>query len=132
MGNLVSDAETRYTQSAQPVTSFRIACNERYFSGGEQRERVEYVNCVIWGKRGEALSKAECLSKGQGLFVEGRLQTRSYEVEGVKKFVTEVVIGTKDSDLQLLGRRGSQMKSSPVQDAPAPRDADSQPEDFSD
>lgn len=129
-GNLVANAEIRYTQSNQPVTSFRLACNERFYSNGEQRERTEYVNCVLWGKRGPAMVAAGLLNKGQGLLVEGRLQSRSYphktatmpDGTPVKMYVTEVVIGNTDGALQLIGRGGSQTQ--PQDDVPPPRDED--------
>ena len=126
MGNLTKNAEVRYTQSGQAVTSFRIACNEKYFAGGEQKERTEFINVIIWGKRGQAMSKAGLLNKGQGLFIEGRLQTRSYphaEHEGVKMYVTEVVTNVGDGAIQLLGR-GSGSQAQPPEDVPPPSDDD--------
>lgn len=124
MGNLVANAETRYTQSGQPVTSARIACNERYYSNGQNKERTEFVNLVMWGKRGEALNNKECLQKGQSLFVSGRLQTRSWEAQdGSKRYTTEIVVGNRDEDFQLLARRGSQVSAQP-NDVPPHSDED--------
>ena len=134
MGNLTKHAEVRHTQAGQPVTSLRIACNERYYAAGENRERVEYVNCVIWGKRGEAMVGKELLLKGQGLFIQGRLQTRQYKDQtGADRWTTEVVVGVKDEDLQLIGggARGSQTSAAPP-DAPPPSEADAPGDDFAD
>ena len=123
MGNLVANSETRYTQTGQAVTSMRIACNERYYSNGETKERTEFINLVLWGKRGEALNKAEALQKGQSLYVEGRLQTRSWKAQdGSNRYTTEVVVGNRDQDLQLLARRGSQVAAPPT--APPSTDED--------
>jgi len=128
MGNLVANADTRYTQTGQPVTSMRIACNERYYSNGETKERTEFVSLVLWGKRGEALNRAEALQKGQSLFIQGRLQTRSWKAQdGTNRYTTEVVVGNRDQDLQLVARRGSQVN--PPQDVPPPSDTDAPAEE---
>lgn len=130
IGNLVANAEVRYTQTNQPVTSCRLACTETYFSRGEKKERTEFVNAVIWGKRGQALVKANCLNKGQSLYVEGHLQTRSWDDQkGNKRYTTEVVVGLSDQALQLLGRR-REAQNTPQDDAPPPSDADVPAEDF--
>jgi len=112
IGNLVANAVTRLTQTGTPVTSFRIACNERFYSNDKQQERVEFVSLVMWGKRGQALCKY--LLKGQQVFVQGRLQSRSYTgQDGVTRYVTEVVVGPSDADFQLLGRPGGQQSPPP-------------------
>ncbi len=124
IGNLVARADLRYTQSSQPVTSFRVAANETYFSGGEKKKRVEYISCVLWGKRGEALSRKECLEQGQSLYVSGRLQTRKWtDKDNNVRYTTEVVVGNNDSDLLLLGRR-TQSGGNQQEEAPAPTDED--------
>jgi len=129
MGNLVADAEVRYTQTGQPVTSCRIACNERFFSNNTQQERTEFFNLVMWGRRGPGLVKAGALGKGQALYVQGRLQNRSFTgQDGNTRYVTEVVVGPTDADFQLLGRRGTQSQGAPPPDAPPPADADAPPD----
>jgi len=128
MGNLVADAELRYTQTGKAVTSFRIGVNETYFSNGEKKERASFHNIVLWGKRGEGLTKAEALKKGQSIYVVGRTQHRAWEnQEGVTKYMTEVVVGNNSEDLQLLARRGSQVPANP----PPHSDEDAPGEDFS-
>jgi single-strand DNA-binding protein len=133
IGRLTHDAEVRHTQSGTPVTTARLAVNERFYSKGEVREDVTFINCVIWGKRGSAMSGKELLQKGQALYVEGRLNMRSYENQnGETRYVTEVVVGRDNSSLQLLGSRGGQTPAAQSEpDSPAPRDADT-PDDFSD
>lgn len=90
MGNLTADPELRMTQGGQAVLNFRIACGERYKAGdGEWKERTEFVNCVVWGKRAEALAKL--LGKGHRVLVEGGLRTSSYDDrEGNKRYKTDV------------------------------------------
>ena len=91
VGNLTRDAELRFTKNGSPVASFTLACgSDKYTTkDGEEKEHVAFVNCVAWGKLGEAAGN---LRKGSRCFVEGRLQTRSYEAQdGTKRYVTEVV-----------------------------------------
>lgn len=90
MGNLARDPEVRYTQSGKAVATFTVAASNTYIdSNNETKEQTAFINCVAWGKTGEAVGACK---KGERLFVEGRLQTRSYEdSNGQKKYVTEVV-----------------------------------------
>ena len=90
MGNLTRDPEVRYTQSGKAVANFTVAASNTYLdSEGQTKEQTAFINCVAWGKTGEAVGN---LRKGNRCFVEGRLQTRSYETaDGQKRYVTEVV-----------------------------------------
>lgn len=90
MGNLTKDAEVRYTKSGKAVATFTVAASNTHVTpDGETKEQTAFVNCVAWGKQGEQVGQ---LAKGSKCFVEGRLQTRSYETkDGQKKYVTEVV-----------------------------------------
>jgi single-strand DNA-binding protein len=91
IGNLGQDPELKFTQGGTAILNASIACAESYVDRNKERqERTEWVNLVVWGKRGEALNKI--LSKGSRIFVEGRLQTRSWEAnDGTKHYKTEVV-----------------------------------------
>jgi single-strand DNA-binding protein len=90
LGNLGADPELRMTPSGQAVLKLRLACSETYLDRNKVRqERTEWVSCVVWGPRAEALSKI--LSKGDRIFVEGRLSTSSYEKDGEKRYRTEIV-----------------------------------------
>lgn len=90
LGNLTRDPELRYTSSGKPVATFNVAATNTYIdSNNETKEQTAFINCVAWGKTGEAVGACK---KGERLFVEGRIQTRSYEdSNGQKKYVTEVV-----------------------------------------
>ena len=92
LGNLTRDPEVRYTQSGKAVATFNVAASNTFTSSdGETKEQTAFVNCVAWGKLGESIGN---LRKGNRMFVEGRLQTRSYETQdGQKRYVTEVVAG---------------------------------------
>ncbi len=105
IGRLTRDPEMRYTPSGQPVTSFSIATN-RYASGpdGDRREYTDYHNIVCWniGKRNLAELVAQYLKKGSMVYVEGRIQTRSWEgQDGQKRKATEIVA----NDVQFLDSR---------------------------
>jgi single-strand DNA-binding protein len=121
IGRLTRDPEMRYTPSGQPVTSFSIATN-RYASGpeGDRREFTDYHNVVAWniGKRNLAEQVGQYLHKGSLVYVEGRLQTRSWEgQDGQKRKTTEVVA----NDVQFLEPRGAAAVAShaPGDDLPA-------------
>lgn len=90
MGNLARDPEVRYTQSGKAVATFTVAASNTYIdSNNETKEQTAFVNCVAWGMLAESVGN---LRKGNRAFVEGRLQTRSYETQdGQKRYVTEVV-----------------------------------------
>jgi single-strand DNA-binding protein len=90
LGNLGADPELRVTPGGQAVLKLRLATNESYLDRNNVRqERTEWHRVTIWGKRAEALGKI--LQKGDSLFIEGRLQTSSYEKNGEKRYSTEVV-----------------------------------------
>lgn len=91
LGNLTRDPELRFTKTGRAVATFTVAATNTYIDSAtnETKEQTAFINCVAWGKTGEAVCACK---KGERLFVEGRLQTRSYEdSNGQKKYVTEVV-----------------------------------------
>ncbi|KAF1680737.1 single-stranded DNA-binding protein [Veillonella sp. R32] len=91
LGNLARDPEVRFTKTGRAVATFTVAATNTYFDSitNEQKEQTAFINCVAWGKLGEAAGN---LRKGSRCFVEGRLNTRSYETQdGQKRYVTEVV-----------------------------------------
>lgn len=91
MGNLTKDPELRYTAGGAPVANLRMAINRVYqLQSGEKKEDVCFVTVVVWRKQAEAVG--EHLKKGDPLFVEGRLQSRSWETEDKqKRSIMEVV-----------------------------------------
>ena len=91
LGNLARDPEVRYTQSGRAVATFTVAASNTYVDSAtnETKEQTAFVNCVAWGKTGEAVGNCK---KGERLLVNGRIQTRSYETQdNQKRYVTEVV-----------------------------------------
>ena len=91
IGNLTRDPELRYVPSGTAVATFTIAVNRVYTSqAGEKKEEVSFIRIVVWGRRAEVCG--EYLSKGSPVFVEGRLQSRSWEgQDGQKRSTTEVI-----------------------------------------
>ena len=92
MGNLTKDLDIKYGKNGQPVTNLRLAVNRTYTTqSGEKKEEVCYVTIVVWGKQAESCHTY--LRKGSSVFVEGRLQLRSWDDAETqqKKSVLEVV-----------------------------------------
>lgn len=113
VGNLGKDPELRNTTSGTSVCEFSIATGESWKGkDGQMQERTEWHRIVVWGKLGENCAKF--LSKGRQVFVEGRLQTRSWEdKDGNKRYTTEIVA----RDVQFLGGGGGKSGGS---DGPPP------------
>jgi len=103
IGNLGADPEMRYTSNGTAVANFRIATTERWTNpSGEKDERTEWHRIVAFGRLGEICG--EYLSKGKQVFIEGRLQTRSWEDrDGNKKTTTEIIA----TGMQMLGSAGT-------------------------
>ena len=115
IGRLVKDPELRYTQNGTSVSSFSIANNRTYVSGGEKKEFVSFFNCVAWGKLGELI--VQYCKKGQRIGIEGRLQQRSWEdQDGKKRSAVEVVV----ENVQFLTSREGSFESQEVVQSAAP------------
>jgi single-strand DNA-binding protein len=91
IGNVGRDPEMRYTQGGEPVTTFSLATNRRTRGPDQQwHDETEWHNVVAWSKLAEQCN--EYLTKGRKVYIEGRLQTRSWDgQDGQKKFRTEIV-----------------------------------------
>lgn len=103
VGRLGSDPEVRYTPDGTAVANFSIATSDEWTdkATGEKKERTEWHRVVAWRKLGEICG--EYLSKGRQVYVEGKLQTRSWEKDGVTRYSTEIIA----SDVQFLGGRNA-------------------------
>jgi single-strand DNA-binding protein len=91
LGNLGKDPELSYTQGGTARCKFPLATGETFTNNaGERQERTEWHNIVVWGKQAESAGKY--LQKGRQVFVEGRIQTRSWDDEktGQKRYMTEI------------------------------------------
>jgi len=109
IGNLGSDPEVRDANGA-PVANFSIATSEAWNdkTTGEKKEKTEWHRLVLWRK--DAETAGQYLKKGSQIYVEGKLQTRSYDKDGVKMYTTEVVVHR----MQMLGRAGDGSTQTPA------------------
>lgn len=90
IGNLGADPELKYTPTSRALCNLRIATTEVYKDkGGQRQEKTEWHRVTVWGDQAENCSKY--LSKGRSVYIEGKLQTRSYDKEGQKHYATDVV-----------------------------------------
>jgi single-strand DNA-binding protein len=99
IGNLGADPEIKYTPSGTAVANFSLATHEQWTNkDGEKGERTEWHRIVAWGRLGEICG--EYLKKGSPVYIEGRIQTRSWEDrDGNKRYTTEIVAQA----MQMLG-----------------------------
>ncbi len=102
IGRLGADPQLKYTPSGKANVTFNLATNASWKDQeGNQQERTDWHRVVAWGKLAEVMG--EWLKKGSSVFLEGRLQTRTYDdSNGVKKWITEVVA----TDMEMLGKKG--------------------------
>ena len=104
VGNLGKDPELRYTPSGTAVCTFSLATTDRFKNKqGEQQDRTEWHNIVVWAGLAEICGKY--LTKGKQVYIEGRIQNRSYDDrDGNKRYISEIVA----TEMQMLGRAGEQ------------------------
>ncbi|MWV17528.1 single-stranded DNA-binding protein [Pseudomonas sp. L-22-4S-12] len=118
IGNLGQDPETRYLPNGTAVTTIRLATTDYWKDKqtGQQQERTEWHRVVFFGKLAEIAG--EYLRQGSQCRIVGRLQTRDYEKDGVKRYVTEIIVDGAKGELLLLttpdGARPDRAKSSPA------------------
>ncbi len=89
IGRTTKDIDLRYTESQVAVSRFTLAVNRNYTNQDGEKE-ADFINCVAFRKIAERIK--EFVTKGSQVGIEGRIQTRNYEQDGVKKYVTEVVV----------------------------------------
>lgn len=111
VGSVGQDPETRHLPNGSAVTNFSIATSEVWKdkNSGEKQERTEWSRCVAYQRLAEII--AEYVRKGSKLYVEGKLQTRSWEQDGQKRYATEIIV----SEMQMLDgkKEGGQPESDP-------------------
>jgi single-strand DNA-binding protein len=101
IGNLTKDPELRYTPSGTPVANLRLAINSSFKDqAGQRKEETCFITIVVWSRQAEVCN--QYLKKGRSVFVEGRLISRSWEVEGKTRSVMEV----RADRVQFLGAPG--------------------------
>ena len=115
LGRLGQDPELKYTPSGTAVCNFSLATNEYWIDkAGNKQERTEWHRIVVWGKTGERCN--QYLSKGRQAFVEGQIQTRSWEgQDGQKRYTTEIVA----RNVQFVGGVNEARGAAPSESPPA-------------
>ncbi|MCA9358887.1 single-stranded DNA-binding protein [Candidatus Kaiserbacteria bacterium] len=117
-GNLTRDPELKALPSGIQVCSLSIATNRVYNDrDGKRQELTDFHNVVVFGKQAE--NSAKYLSKGNGVYIEGRIQTRSWEKDGQKQYRTEIV-----ADRVQFGPKNGSASSSGASSAPAASGSD--------
>lgn len=126
IGNLTRDPELRYIPSGSAVTTFTVAMNRVYkLQTGEKKEETTFIKVVVWGRMAEICG--EYLAKGRPVFVEGRLQSRTWDgPDGQKRNATEVIAQT----VQFLGPQGQGGGKSRAAAADAPESPDAPREEM--
>lgn len=106
IGNLGGDPDVRYMPNGNAVANLTIATSERWKDKqtGQQQEKTEWHRVVIFGKIAEVAG--QYLKKGSKVFIEGKLQTREWEKDGVKRYTTEIVVDMGGRMLMLDGHSG--------------------------
>lgn len=114
IGNVGGDPETRYMPNGNAVTNITLATTDSWKDKqtGQLHERTEWSRIVFFGKVAEIAG--EYLRKGSQCYIEGRLQTREWEKDGVKRYTTEIVVDMNGT-LQLLGGKPDSQQSQPRQ-----------------
>ena len=105
IGRATRDPELKTTQNGTAVGSFSIACNRSWTQSGEKKEEVGFFNCTAWSKLAETI--AQYVKKGDKIAVEGRLQQRTWEKDGQKHSVVEIVV----DNVQFLGGKSDSKKA---------------------
>ena len=133
-GNLTRDPELRSLPSGIQVCSFSLATNRVYKDrDGNKQEQADYHNVVVFGRQAE--TSAQYLKKGAGAFVEGRLQTRSWDKDGVKQYRTEIVadrvqFGPRTEGGSSSAPQNDNANAADTQNAPEYPEEDINPEDI--
>ena len=115
-GNLTRDPELKALPSGQQVANFSVATNRSFKNKeGQKQEQVEYHNVVAFGRTAEVIG--QYLKKGRPIFVDGRLQTRTWEKDGVKQYRTEILVENFQFGPSAGGEGGGSRQSSSSESA---------------
>lgn len=103
LGRVGKNPEVRHLDNGNTVANFSLATSETYKDKrtGEKKEETEWHNIVIWGKLSEVVEKY--VKKGDLLYIEGKIKTRTWEKDGVTRYTTEIL----GNNIQMLGSKGS-------------------------
>jgi single-strand DNA-binding protein len=123
VGHLGKDPEVKQLENGTKVATFPLATSESYTKDGNRVENTEWHNITMWNGAAEIAGKY--LTKGKLVYLEGKLRTRSYEVEGVKRYSTEIIV----DNFTMLGKKSDdnqqqQPAAQPAQMSAVPEESD--------
>jgi single-strand DNA-binding protein len=117
VGNLGRDPEIRYMPNGEAVANFSIATTENWKDkSGVKQEKTEWHNIVAYRKLAEIIG--EYVRKGSPIYIEGKLQTRKWEKDGVTRYSTEIIA----DQMQMLGNKEASTSGAPQENTPPPND----------
>lgn len=99
IGRLGREPEIRYTNNGDAIANFSIACSDDYTKEGQKHEKTEWINIVAYRKLAEIIG--EYLHKGSQVYIQGKMQTRKWEKDGITRYSTEVIA----DQMQMLGSK---------------------------
>lgn len=120
LGRLTKDPEVKTTGSGVSACSFTVACDRKFKSQNGERQ-TDFISCVAWRQQADILGKY--FHKGNRIALEGTIQTRSYEKNGQKTYVTEVMVENLEFVETKDHQTSEQQQTTPTQMAPAPAQA---------
>lgn len=117
VGNVGNDPEVKHLEGDNKVANFSLATSEAYKDKqGEKQTKTEWHRITVWGKLVDIVEK--WVTKGQQLYIEGKIVTRSYDdKEGIKRYTTEIVLNGFGSTLQMIGKKSDNDASAPKTDS---------------
>ena len=130
IGNLGNDPEIRFLPSGGAVANFTVATSEKWKDkqSGQMQEKTEWSRCVAFDRGNYEMGKyiGESCRKGTKIYIEGSLETREWEKDGIKRYTTEI----KVSKFEVLANGVDRDQQAPAQQAPAPQQTKPQPQSF--
>lgn len=114
LGHVGKDPECKVFDNGNKVANFSVATTEKYTNkSGEKVENTEWHNIAVFGKLADVVEKY--VKKGQHIYIEGKIKTRSWEKDGSKHYTTEIVLNGFDAVLQMVGGKNESAQSAPAQ-----------------
>lgn len=131
VGTCGQDPDLKYMQSGDAVCNLSLATSEQWTDKktNEKKEKTEWHRVSLFGKVAEIAG--EYLRKGSQVYIEGKLQTREWEKDGIKRYTTEIVVDMRGT-MQLIGGKSDSQQTQRQQQAPQPSAQTPQPNDFDD
>ena len=92
LGNITKDVEVVVAKSGMAIAKFTVATNKKFKKDGQYTDKASFHNCIAFGKTGEAIQKF--FPKGSTIFIDGEIDYKTYEKDGVKKYFTQILVNS--------------------------------------